>query len=256
MPSRHALEFEVLRAGAARPRHLHAFVTSLVEADVDPVLHHANVKAFSIVPPIQTARGFAVLVSTLHPAAEAALHREVSRRRSQSRQVRFGDLHARFAREPVVEAGRASFELLHERAVDQRLIELEFRSPTVFRSGKDVQVPFPLPSQVFGHYRSRWNAFAPDSLHCSLAFDELGLRVAGFEGRGEPFVDGHRRGDRVIDVPFLGFVGKVAFEAAGVGADGNARRWLHALASFGEFCGTGANTTIGMGATRYLQSGG
>lgn len=248
------MEFQILRAGGARPRHLRALVTSLLESPEDDGAHHSNVKPFTVEPPVPTESGFALLVTTLDDATAATLEREARRVQLTGQRLRLGDLEARLAPDPVVEVARRSYRQLREDAPSSPTVRVELRTPTVFRSGKHDQVPFPLPSQVFGHYRSRWNDFAPKELACDLAFDRLGLRVAGFEGHGEPFVDGHRRGNQIVDVSFLGFVGLVVFEAVGPTARPPALRWLHTLASLADFCGTGANTTIGMGASSYLGS--
>jgi len=61
-------------------------------------------------------------------------------------------------------AGRASYSELVQRHTlgpgpSPRAVELDFASPTVFRSqGEDL--PLPLPSLVFGSYLQKWNAFA------------------------------------------------------------------------------------------------
>ena len=229
-------------------------MTGLLESDATSTAHHANVKPFTVTPPVATKQGLALLISTLDQQATDHLVEGVARTVQATPSVRLGDLEAEVGTQPLDLVETISYQELRESASSAPSLELEFRSPTVFRSGRHEQTPFPVPKLVFGHFRARWNAFAPEALACDLAFDDLGLRVAEFEGRGVPFVDGHRRAGRLAEITFTGFVGKATFEAASPGARPPALRWLHTLARFAAFCGTGANTTIGMGATRYRQA--
>ena len=50
---------------------------------------------------------------------------------------------------------------------------------------------------------------------------------------------------------YVGFVGEVIYVAHD--ASGRQRRELDALAMLSGYCGTGANTTSGMGVTEYLR---
>lgn len=252
MPLRTAIHLHVEHPGTVRPRHLRAFVTTLLEHEAGSD-HHASIKPFTVDVPVQTKDGLALVVSTLHADADRALLRSTTALASQGQPVPLGRLVARLDEDPIEILQQADHEQLLREADDSDTVTLAFASPVVFRSGRRGQVPFPMPTQVFGHYRTRWNAFAPQRLACDLAFDELGLTVAAFEGRGEPFSDGHRRGNQIVDVSYLGYVGTVTFRAEGRGADPRARRWLHALAAYGEYAGTGANTTIGMGMTEVLR---
>ena len=250
MPSRTALHLQVEQPGTVRPRHVRAFVTSLLEADTDD--HHANIKPFTVDIPVETDAGIALVVSTLHTEADRSLLTNATAVARRGESVLLGQLVARFAPDPIEILQHADHEQLLHEAEARDTIHLEFTSPTVFRSGRRGQVPFPLPTQVFGHYRTRWNTFAPEYLACNLAFDDLGLSLVAFDGRGVPFADGHRRGGQIIDVTYLGYVGTATFRAEGRGAHSTARRWLNALAAYGEYAGTGANTTIGMGMTEVI----
>lgn len=245
-----ALRFQVLAPGRSEPRHLRAMVSTFVESGSRRGAHHDNVKPFTVQPPVQLPDGFAVLVSTLDDRAQQELSRSCSR--ADGQQLQLGHMTVGFDDQPTEPVEAATYQQLLDQAVDHPTVPLQLRSPMVFRSGRRDQTPFPLPRQVFGHYRTRWNRFAPPELHCDLAFDDLGLQVQSMEGRTERYADAHQRNGRRIDLEFVGFVGHVEFRVTGRGATPSARRWLHALASLGAYCGTGANTTIGMGATRYL----
>ena len=248
-----ALRFVVERSGEAHPRHLRALVTSLLEDGLDVHQHRSNVKPFTVHPPVATGDGFALLVSVLDEGTLQRLMRTCERTARTGR--RFGQMRVRLARATPDVLRSDRFETVLTRAAVDAEVVVQLRSPMVFRTGRKRTLAEPVPSQVFGHYRARWNHFAPPEVVCNLAFDDLGLEHEVLEGRRVPYRDAHRRDDQLVELQFDGFVGTVLYKATGPGATVQARRWLHALARFGEYCGTGANTTIGMGATRYLGAG-
>jgi CRISPR-associated endoribonuclease Cas6 len=122
---------------------------------------------------------------------------------------------------------------------------VEFCSPTYFtQNGTDVVLPD--PRLITGSWRRRWNASLPEG--DALAVDEAAwrethrmLRLAEFSLRTQQR-DSGRGYDRA------GITGsatlRLAKEASGV-----ARNVLGRLARYAEFCGTGAQTTHGFGAT-------
>lgn len=122
---------------------------------------------------------------------------------------------------------------------------VSFGSPVFFsQNGTDVVVPE--PRLIAGSWRRRWNA----SLPCgdSLAIDDEEWRdahrvlgLAGFDLCTSSRDAGHGR-ERV------GFIGTVTLRLAR-SAPYAARKILGTLARFAEFCGTGAQTTHGFGAT-------
>lgn len=259
MPSRVTLRFEVMSTGRAEPRHLRALVSNLIEWG-DRGDHHANTKTFTTAPPQRHGDGFEIPVATLDQASHERLLVRAGEHARQRTVLRFGQLQVRLTPDPVAEMVTLSYRDLAEMAASAPELDLEFLTPTVFRSGRQQQLPFPLPTLVYGHYRNRWNTFAPTELSCGLAFDDLVFRVESFELHSQQVVDAHRRhrpasgrgsaGSQLVEVRFVGFVGAVTYSVTD--ADADARRWLHTLASLASFCGTGANTTIGMGTTRYL----
>ena len=278
IPTRFVLRLVIEREDMVRPRHLRALVSSLIEPlDGGKTAHRANIKPFSI-EPLRGAEGrLAIVINMLDEASEHHLNASVVQATAVGRPLSLGDASVRLDDPPLVEVERRSWTQLRLCAADTRRLTLRFESPTVFRRGRFQQHPFPVPDRVFGPYRDRWNYFAAglsrseqplddrsehgvdgdeaSRLVCPpLLDDDLGLTVTDFDGEPQHYDDGHydpRRG-RIVDVSYVGYVGTVTFEVRGRQPRPAVRRWLHTLAAFGEFCGTGANTTIGMGVTRYL----
>ncbi len=136
--------------------------------------------------------------------------------------------HAELASGPPLEAARFTF-----------------LSPTYFsQNGTDVVVPD--PRLIVGSWRRRWNASLPEGDPLGIdddAWREINraIRLAAFDLRTER-MDSGRGHDRP------GFIG-----SASLPLDKDApiavRSGFGALARFAEFCGTGAQTTHGFGAT-------
>ena len=253
IPARYVLRFDIERAGERiQPEHLRALVSRLL----DPAgTHHDNIKAFTVRPPQGNLEQLDLEVTVLGPATEQRLQAAVTARMREGGTARLRDTLLRFAEPPLAELDRRSWEDLLEHASAERTVRLAFATPVVFRQGRHHQHPFPIPERVFGHYQERWNRFATDRFRCPPLFnDDVGLSVVDFAGQRDDYEDHHRdrTTGRVVTITYVGFVGEVTFELRGRRAGVQERRWLHALAGFGEFCGTGANTTIGMGVTRYL----
>jgi CRISPR-associated endoribonuclease Cas6 len=124
-------------------------------------------------------------------------------------------------------------------------VRLAFHSPTYFsQNGSDVVLPD--PRLILGSWRRQWNAWirADDALkidddawrelHRTMRITEFDLRTQRRDsGRG------HERS---------GFTGTAVLR---LGKDAPTSAWSRfgALARFAEFCGTGAQTTHGFGAT-------
>jgi CRISPR-associated endoribonuclease Cas6 len=137
-----------------------------------------------------------------------------------------------------------SYQGLLEGASAERQIELEFLSPTAFRSGGKRNVVFPEPELVFGSYLNRWQAFSPVRLDDSISswLDRMVVARYKLESRILNFGSYQE----------VGFTGRCRFEV-----DRNtpekAVLVLNALADFAFYCGTGAKTTMGMGQTRTVR---
>ena len=133
-----------------------------------------------------------------------------------------------------------SYQGLLEQAYAERKIELEFTSPTAFRSGGKRNVVFPEPQLVFGSYLAKWQAFSPIKMDTDLspwlektivARHKLETRILSFGSYQE-----------------VGFTGKCQFELSQDTPE-EVVIALNALADFAFYCGTGAKTTMGMGQT-------
>jgi CRISPR-associated endoribonuclease Cas6 len=150
-------------------------------------------------------------------------------------------------------AGEISYEelsapwLLARNRADPR-IEMEFVSPTSFRSG-GMNIPFPLPDLVFGGLLDRWNAFAPVALNPEMRrFAAECVAVSRYRLRTRPlrFKQGSLQ---------VGCTGRCVYVALN-----KDRYWLsilNLLADFAFYGGVGYQTTVGMGqARRVLEVGG
>jgi CRISPR-associated endoribonuclease Cas6 len=121
-----------------------------------------------------------------------------------------------------------------------------FRSPTYFsQNGSDVVLPD--PRLILGSWRRQWNAWLPAG-GGALEIDDDAWRelhrsvhLADFDLRTERWDSGHGS-ERA------GFTGTAALRL-GKDAPLPARSRFGALVRFAEFCGTGAQTTHGFGAT-------
>jgi hypothetical protein len=124
-------------------------------------------------------------------------------------------------------------------------VTVSFTSPTYFsQNGQDVLVPD--PRLIAGSWRRRWNSSLPTGDLLAVS-DEAwlsthrALSLAAFDLQTQARDSGHGR-DR------SGFTGSATLQLAR-NVPGTARQVLGTLARFAEYCGTGAQTTHGFGAT-------
>jgi CRISPR-associated endoribonuclease Cas6 len=122
---------------------------------------------------------------------------------------------------------------------------LTFRSPTYFsQNGADTVLPD--PRLIIGSWRRRWNASLPEGHALAVtddAWQEIhrAARLASFALRTESMDSGRARARE-------GFTGTAMIQLART-ESATARCAFGTLARFAEFCGTGAQTTHGFGAT-------
>lgn len=138
-----------------------------------------------------------------------------------------------------------SYKDIIDNASTERCIELEFISPTAFRSGGKRNVVFPEPQLVFGSYLNRWQAFSPVKLDSSISSWFENMVVARY-----------KLGTRILhfgSYQEVGFTGRCRFEVD-KNTPEEAVIVLNALADFAFYCGTGAKTTMGMGQTRRIKT--
>lgn len=130
-----------------------------------------------------------------------------------------------------------------DRASALRQIDLEFITPTVFRSGGKRNNIFPEPSLVFGSYFNKWQALSPVKMSDGLVsfFDKISVTRYKLETRIWDFGSYQE----------VGFYGITRFEI-GRNLPDDITLKINVLADFTQFCATGAKTTMGMGQTRRL----
>jgi hypothetical protein len=129
-------------------------------------------------------------------------------------------------------------------------VTVNFASPTYFsQNGTDVVLPD--PRLIVGSWRRRWNSSLPGTDSLAIG-DEVwrgmlkAIHLAAFDLRTERLDTGHGR-DRA------GFTGSAAL-LLDRSATPTTRTTLGALARFAEYCGTGAQTTHGFGATTMFPA--
>lgn len=121
----------------------------------------------------------------------------------------------------------------------QRVIDLQFLTPTSFKQGKTVQ-PFPLPDLVFSSLLRRWNSFAPLELQfpeqewsgVTAAYD-LKTYALKMKGGAEIGAQGWARYE---------FSNEAQAQIAAV------------LSQYAQFAGVGRKTAMGMGLTKQLEA--
>lgn len=122
-----------------------------------------------------------------------------------------------------------------------RHLELEFLSPTAFRSG-GRNVPLPLPDLVYGSLVEKWNDFSPVTVSPEVRrFAEECLAISRCEisTRSVP-----GKGDGIQ----IGFVGRCRYTA--LRADPYWLGVLQVLTDYAFYAGVGYQTTTGMGQAR------
>jgi CRISPR-associated endoribonuclease Cas6 len=131
-------------------------------------------------------------------------------------------------------------------------VTVRFTSPVFFsQNGIDVLVPD--PRLIAGSWRRRWNSSLPAGHPLAITDDawkdaHRSLGLAAYDLRTECRDSGHGRGR-------TGFTGTATLRLART-APSAARHLLGTLARFAEYCGTGAQTTHGFGATTLRPDAG
>ncbi len=155
-----------------------------------------------------------------------------------------------FSVEEVVTAPRAdlsvsffSYQGILREANATRQIDMEFVTPTVFRSGGKRNNIFPEPALVFGSYWNKWQALSPVKMNDDLNSYFENINVTRYQLESGIWDFGSYQE--------VGYSGACRFEIDRNLPDDKAVL-INALASFAQFCGTGAKTTMGMGQTRRI----
>jgi CRISPR-associated endoribonuclease Cas6 len=148
-------------------------------------------------------------------------------------------------------AGRTTFEeLAQSHLMDEkprRSLDLKFASATSFRRSvgeRTYDVPLPEPGLVFDSHLQAWNAYAPIYLNPEAKrFAQECVAVSRYQLR--------TRLVRFGEACTCGFVGKCKFSVL-VG-DEYWTRVMNLLAAFAFYAGTGYQTTVGQGQTRWVR---
>jgi CRISPR-associated endoribonuclease Cas6 len=148
-------------------------------------------------------------------------------------------------------AGRSSFEELAQRYLMDRRpdrgLPMFFASATGFRRSvgdRTYDVPLPEPGLVFDSYLQAWNACAPVYLNPEAKrFAAECVAVSRYQLR--------TRLVRFGEACTCGFVGGCKFSI--LVQDEYWMRVMNLLAAFAFYAGTGYQTTVGQGQTRWLR---
>ena len=130
-------------------------------------------------------------------------------------------------------------------------VTVEFASPTFFR-GDDADILLPDPRLIADSWQRKWNASLPPGSELCID-DGAWLEIRRFLSLMD--FDLHTVGrDSGYGRPGeCGFTGMATLRLAR-GAPATAWTTLGALSRFAEYCGTGAQTTHGFGATRLIPT--
>jgi CRISPR-associated endoribonuclease Cas6 len=127
----------------------------------------------------------------------------------------------------------------------QRRIALQFLTPTSFSQDR-LNLPLPVPGLMFRSWLERWNAFSPVYLGEADLLGYLGQCVA---------IAYHRTQTQNYRLPkgtVTGFRGEVTLNVV-ARSDELLANVAMLLAQYGQFCGTGMKTRLGMGQTRIID---
>ncbi|WP_461829816.1 CRISPR-associated endoribonuclease Cas6 [Aquifex sp.] len=137
-----------------------------------------------------------------------------------------------------------SYEKIYKDAPLRTVVKLKFITPTTFKKGK-YDYPVPEPELIFRSLMRKWNKFADYKPGIDLreAFREK-IIISSYELRTKKVY--FRNLGKAV-----GFLGDIILEFHE--KDETILKWLNALLNFGEFCGVGRKTTMGMGRTEILS---
>lgn len=145
-------------------------------------------------------------------------------------------------------AGQSSYARLMQKAAGQsRALNLNFATPTIFRSN-NLDVPLPRPTLVFDGLLQKWNRYAPLPLDDDLkTWIETHLGVGRYNLKTNLLKFSPNGGDAMP-----GFQGECRLSF--VKADPIHKAMIQTLAEFAFYAGVGRRTTMGMGQVRLRRS--
>ncbi len=229
------VEMRLRPSGTLEPttRQLHGLACAVFEG-IDSPGHLGPNKQFTVWPLKDAHDGWLLRAAWLH----AGLPHGVL---AACGQIRLGPMTCAvtdLALRPASHGDIASGSPLRE-------ARLTFHSPTYFAQN-GVHVVVPDPRLIVGSWRRRWNASLPAEDALAIGDDQWrgvhnALRLANFDLRTQSRDAGHGHDQG-------GFTGTATLRLD-KSAPATVCRDFGTLARFAEFCGTGAQTTHGFGAT-------
>ena len=139
-------------------------------------------------------------------------------------------------------ANACTYTQLYEQASDsERIISLNFATPTAWRQGK-YDSTLPTRESVFKSLLSRWNKYS------GIEFTEL-----NFDAIFPSFINIHTEIIPDSRSKFIGIVGEVTYRIMG-DIEAIQIKQINALADFALYSGIGRKTTMGMGMGRRVRS--
>lgn len=238
---------------AVRFRQLWGLACSLLDQDEDD--HRARTKPFSV-RPLGVQDGLATLgLGVLDDDRAARARDALIEYHRRSRPLRLGGQPATLAASPTLTT-TPWYDLWRRAAERPRHLTLRFASPVMLTHGKVGTTPWPDLRALAGGWARKWTAFAPEEVpsleRWSLPPDRGDhLRVEAFEGRAGRVEHAERRDGGWRQMTYVGWFGWVTWSLEGLTEPEH--RTLQALASLAPFAGSGARTTIGLGATDLLD---
>jgi CRISPR-associated endoribonuclease Cas6 len=139
-------------------------------------------------------------------------------------------------------ANACTYTQLYDQASDsERVISLNFATPTAFRQGK-YDTTLPTRESVFKSLLSRWNKYS------GIEFENL-----DFDSIFPSFINIHTEIVADSRSKFIGIIGEVSYRIMG-DIEAVQIKQINTLADFTIFAGIGRKTTMGMGMGRRVRS--
>jgi CRISPR-associated endoribonuclease Cas6 len=229
---------------APNARELHHLACELFEARDDEAGHTAQDKPFTIWPPQQPpggpSRSWMLRTAWLRPDSPAESTSALDKIDVGRISCAVTEIMVRTATHAQLAAGPALGEA-----------RLTFVSPTYFAHNGGTLLT-PDPRRISESWRRSWNTWLPKSGFGELRIDDetwaeinKTVELAEYHLRTTTMATGHSRDQS-------GFTGSATLRLSRM-ASAPARSAFSTLARFAEFCGTGAQTTQGFGATRLAS---
>jgi CRISPR-associated endoribonuclease Cas6 len=158
-------------------------------------------------------------------------------------QIKFRDAALQIKQVKLAQPPTSYKNLLRSQPSKVAIVQLQFLSPTSFRS-KGHTLPFPFPRNLFHSYLRRWNDFSamPYDMEPFLDWIENTIHIHTYQLTAVRVT--------VAKQGFLtGFTGTLTLELKQAEKEPEATQLLYALLRLAPYCGTGYKTTFSLGKT-------